>query len=81
MSAGGGAAQTVFPVAGLSLRTSGNGRSLYFVKEPGATQLWRGDLETGGMEIAAEGMIPYCTSCFAESGTLLYYLGEYRQAA
>lgn len=79
--AGGGKAEKVFAEAGLSLRVAADGKGLYFVKESGATQLWRGDLETGKMAVAVEGMIPYCSSCFAEEAGTMYYLGEYRQAA
>lgn len=73
--AGGGKDETVLPTRGLSLDIAPDGRSLYFVREPTDTQLWNGDLGSGKVTRVLEGLVPYCTSCWAPGSGGVYYLG------
>ncbi len=72
---GGGPAAPVWSSPGLSLGLSPDGRWLYFVREPAATSLWR--LAMGGdrFEKVLDGLVPYCTSCWAPAQNGIYYLG------
>lgn len=73
--AGGGAADMVTPVRGLSLDVSPDGRYVYFVREPADTTLSRVDVSTGEVERVLSGLVPYCTSCWALDEHGIYYLG------
>lgn len=75
-SLAGGAAEIVSHTRALSLGLSPDGRSLYFVREPADTTLTRMDLATGRTERVLEGLVPYCTSCWALSPEGIYYLGS-----
>lgn len=72
---GGGKGETVLPTRGLSLDIAPDGKSLYFVREPTDRQLWTGDLATGRVTRVLEGLVPYCTSCWALGSGGVYYLG------
>jgi Tol biopolymer transport system component/DNA-binding winged helix-turn-helix (wHTH) protein len=73
--AGGGAAEVVTPVRGLSLDVSPDGRYVYFVREPADTTLSRAGVSTGEVERVLSGLVPYCTSCWALDENGIYYLG------
>lgn len=73
--AGGGPATRVWDSPGLSLDMSPDGRWLYFVREPAATSLWRLETAGGRLEKVLDGLVPYCTSCWAPDQTGIYYLG------
>ena len=74
-AANGGAATTVVPTRGLSLSIDPEGKFLYFVREPAGSALWRAGVESGHMEPVLDGLVPYCTSCWALAPGALYYLG------
>ncbi|WP_321474247.1 winged helix-turn-helix domain-containing protein [uncultured Paludibaculum sp.] len=71
----GGRGQTVLQTRGLSLDIAPDGKALYFVREPTDTQLWTGDVQTGKVDRVLEGLVPYCTSCWAVGTNGVYYLG------
>lgn len=73
--AAGGKGQTVLQTRGLSLDIAPDGKALYFVREPADTQLWTGDLQSGKVSRVLEGLVPYCTSCWAVDTNGVYYLG------
>jgi len=73
--AAGGPAQTLLSERSLSLGLSPDGRYLYYVHEPAATSLWRADLTTKKTEQILDGLVPYCTSCWAPAPNGIYYLG------
>ncbi len=60
----------------LSLGIAPDGKALYFVREPADTTLTRLDLTTGKSERIVEGLVPYCTSCWALAPHGIYYLGS-----
>lgn len=70
-----GAVTEILPFPGLSFGLAPDGRSLYFVKEPAGTSLWRLALGTGAVTLAVDGLVPYCTSCWAAASNGIYYLG------
>lgn len=72
----GGAAEIVSNSRALSLGLSPDGRYLYFVREPADTTLTRMEIATGRAERVIEGLVPYCTSCWALSPDGIYYLGS-----
>jgi Tol biopolymer transport system component len=59
----------------LSLGISPDGAFLYFVREPADTTMSRLQLSSGRIERVLEGLVPYCTSCWALSPDGIYYLG------
>ncbi|MGJ5820339.1 winged helix-turn-helix domain-containing protein [Paludibaculum fermentans] len=71
----GGKGQTVLQTRGLSLDIAPDGKALYFVREPTDTQLWTGDLQSGKVSRVLEGLVPYCTSCWAVEPGGIYFLG------
>ncbi|MBC8164550.1 MAG: PD40 domain-containing protein [Bryobacteraceae bacterium] len=71
----GGAPVTLLQFRGEALATSRDGQYLYLVREPNDTRLWRVVLRSGALEPVLEGIVPGCSSCWALSGTGLYYLG------
>lgn len=72
----GGASEIVSHTRALSLGLSPDGRHLYFVREPADTTLSRMEIATGRAERVLEGLVPYCTSCWALSPQGIYYLGS-----
>jgi Tol biopolymer transport system component/DNA-binding winged helix-turn-helix (wHTH) protein len=71
----GGAYTAVVPVRALSLGISPDGDYLYFVREPADTTLSRARVGAGQVERILEGLVPYCTSCWALTRGGIYYLG------
>lgn len=76
----GGKAAEVTPTMGISLDASGDGRFIYFVREPAGTALWRVEVSNGRLEKVLEGLVPYCSSCWALSGKGIFYLRKKEQA-
>lgn len=72
----GGPAETLFRTAGLSFGLSPDGKDLYFVRGLTDSGLWRLSLESKQMSRVLDGLIPYCTSCWAASPAGIYYLGN-----
>jgi len=73
--AAGGPAETVSSGHGLSFGASRDGRYLYYVKELADSTLWRLSLGTGEVSKVLDGLLPYCTSCWAEGENGIYYMG------
>jgi Tol biopolymer transport system component/DNA-binding winged helix-turn-helix (wHTH) protein len=73
--AAGGPSREVIGMRGISLDISADGRYLYFVRDPSGTSLWRVQTATGHPEKVLDGLVPYCSSCWAQSSTGIYYLG------
>jgi Tol biopolymer transport system component/DNA-binding winged helix-turn-helix (wHTH) protein len=72
--ADGGPASTVAKVGGISLGISADGKRIYFVREPSGTDLWRVEISTGRAEKVLEGLVPFCSSCWALAADGVYYL-------
>jgi len=72
--AAGGKATEIAPVMGISLDASSDGRFVYFVREPAGTALWRAEVSSGRLEKVLEGLVPFCSSCWALSRNGVYYL-------
>ncbi|MBM3810810.1 MAG: hypothetical protein FJW20_04165 [Acidimicrobiia bacterium] len=75
LPAEGGQPAVVTPTRGLSLDVSPDGEYVYFVREPADTTLSRVQVATGRLETILQGLVPYCTSCWALSEQGIYYLG------
>ncbi len=73
---GGGEPSEVAPVRGLSLGLAPDGRHLYFVRDPAASELWRVPTEGGEASRVLDGLVPACTSCWAPAPDGVYYLGS-----
>lgn len=73
--AGGGAPKDVWKGKGLSLGMSVDGKSILFVREVTDTSLWQIDLASGVASKLLDGLVPYCTSCWAAAPKGIYYLG------
>jgi Tol biopolymer transport system component/DNA-binding winged helix-turn-helix (wHTH) protein len=73
--AAGGEPVTLSKGHGLSFGASRDGRYLYFVKDLPDSTLWRLSLASGEVSKVLEGLVPYCTSCWAEGENGIYYLG------
>ncbi len=73
--AGGGTPEPVAPTKGISLGVSPDGRYLYFVREPADTALWRVETASGRLSKVLDGLLPYCSSCWALTERGIYYLG------
>jgi len=71
----GGTAAQVAPVRGISLDVSKDGRYIYFVREATDTVLWRAEVATGRLEKVLEGLLAYCSSCWALTTRGIYFLG------
>ncbi len=71
----GGAATEIAPMMGISLGASRDDRYVYFVREPAGTALWRVDVASGATEKVLDGLVPYCSSCWALSPSGIYFLG------
>lgn len=71
----GGPVSEVAKIRGISLDLSPDGRYLYFVREPSGTQLWRLETATGRTEKVLDGLVPFCSSCWALGSGGIYYLG------
>jgi Tol biopolymer transport system component/DNA-binding winged helix-turn-helix (wHTH) protein len=78
--ASGGAPSVVTPTRALSLGISPGGEDIYFVREPTDTSLSRVRIATGAVERVLEGLVPYCTSCWALAPNGIYYLGARPQS-
>ncbi len=72
---GGGPPLPLAGVGGISLGVSADGKQVYFVREPSGTDLWRLETSTGRTEKVLEGLVPYCSSCWALAAGGIYYLG------
>ena len=59
---------------GISLGVSLRGKYIYFVRDPAGVDLWGLNIETGEARKVLEGLVPYCTSCWAVSEKGIYYL-------
>ncbi len=73
--AAGGAQEAVLDMRGISLGLSTDGRSLYFVRDATDSSLWRLDIESRHAGKALDGLVPYCSSCWDETPSGIYYLG------
>lgn len=73
--AAGGAASEVLKAGGFSLGMSADGQSLYFVRDANDTVVWRASTSTWELSKALDGLLPYCTSCWALAPGGIYYLG------
>lgn len=71
----GGAAVQVASTKGISLGISPDGAYLYFVREATDSVLWRVHIHSGKLEKVLDGLLPYCSSCWALAGQGIYYLG------
>jgi Tol biopolymer transport system component/DNA-binding winged helix-turn-helix (wHTH) protein len=80
VSAAGGAPVEIAKTHGLSFGLSADGRDLYFVHDLADTRLWKMSLATGSLTPLLDGLVPYCTSCWAASDTGVYYLGTDRSS-
>lgn len=72
----GGAPTSVAPVRGISFGVSPDGGSLYFVRAPADTRLWRWDLAGAKLTQVLDGLVPYCGSCWAAAPDGIYFLGS-----
>lgn len=72
----GGPAERLLESGARSLGASKDGRLIYFVREPAGTSLWA--LDTGSRQLTKvlEGLVPYCSSCWAVATDGIYYLGS-----
>lgn len=71
----GGPVQQIFDTRGISLSLSPDGRALYFVRDATDSGLWRLNLGDGRVEKVLDGLVPYCSSCWAVAPNGTYYLG------
>jgi Tol biopolymer transport system component/DNA-binding winged helix-turn-helix (wHTH) protein len=71
----GGAPTTIASVRGMSFGVSPDGGSLYFVRAPGDTRLWRYELASAKLTQVLDGLVPYCGSCWAAAPDGIYFLG------
>jgi Tol biopolymer transport system component/DNA-binding winged helix-turn-helix (wHTH) protein len=74
--ADGGRPSPVANMGGISLGISADGNEIYFVREPSGTDLWRVKTATGRTEKVLQGLVPYCSSCWALAAGGIYYLGS-----
>ena len=72
--AAGGAPERLGETNALSLGISADGRSVYFVREPAGASLWVLDTESKEMSKVLDGLVPYCSSCWAVAPDGVYYL-------
>lgn len=76
--AGGGPETTLSITKGLSFGPSPDGEAIYFVRELTGTTLWKLSIGSGVVSRVMDGLVPYCSSCWAVSTTGVYYLGSTR---
>jgi Tol biopolymer transport system component/DNA-binding winged helix-turn-helix (wHTH) protein len=76
--AAGGPATTLSITKGLSFGPSPDGESIYFVRELTGTTLWKLSTGSGAVSRVMDGLVPYCSSCWAVSTKGVYYLGSTR---
>ena len=74
----GGPATKLSDTRGMSLGRSPDGKSIYFVRELTKTTLWNFSIESGRLSKVMDGLVPYCSSCWAVASTGVYYLGSTR---
>jgi Tol biopolymer transport system component/DNA-binding winged helix-turn-helix (wHTH) protein len=72
----GGAASEVVKMQGISLGVAPDGKHVYYVREPSGTVLWRVETASGRASKVLDGLVPYCTSCWALTSGGIYYLGS-----
>jgi Tol biopolymer transport system component/DNA-binding winged helix-turn-helix (wHTH) protein len=72
----GGPVSELAKLKGISLGVSADGRYVYLVRDPSGTALWRVDTRSGRAEKVLEGLVPYCSSCWALAPRGIYYLGS-----
>ncbi len=75
LPAQGGPGTEIVRFRGISLDVSPDGRYVYFVRDPSGTQLWRVEAASGRAEKVLDGLVPYCSSCWALASGGIYYLG------
>jgi Tol biopolymer transport system component len=78
VSVEGGHPTVVSKTKGLSFGLSDDANSLYFVRELTDSALCRLSLATGEVSKVLEGLVPYCTSCWAAGPDGVYYLAAKR---
>jgi Tol biopolymer transport system component/DNA-binding winged helix-turn-helix (wHTH) protein len=79
--AAGGSPKIVAPHRAEALQTSRDGKYVYFVREPGSTELWRVPADAAGpAERVLDGLVPGCTSCWSLAPDGVYYLGSDEQS-
>lgn len=71
----GGPAEEIAKTRGISLGVSPEGENIYFVEDRAASQLWRLRVSSGRMDTVLDGLVPYCSSCWAAGAKGIYYLG------
>ena len=72
----GGAAERLTEFGARSLGASVDGRLVYFVREPAGTSLWALDTQGRQASKVLDGLVPYCSSCWAVASDGIYYLGS-----
>lgn len=70
----GGPSTVVSDTEGLSFGLSADGKSLLFVRGLTESSLWRLDRASGRLSQVLNGLVPYCTSCWAAAPDGIYYL-------
>jgi Tol biopolymer transport system component/DNA-binding winged helix-turn-helix (wHTH) protein len=60
---------------GISLGLSLDGEAIYFVHEAPESTLWKLNLDSRELVQVLDGLVPYCTSCWAVASGGIYYLG------
>ena len=73
--AGGGATEEIANTRGISLGISPDGDAIFFVHEATESTLWKLSLDSRELTKVLDGLVPYCTSCWAVAGEGIYYLG------
>lgn len=76
----GGNATVVSKTKGLSFGLSADGNSLYFVREVTDSTLWQLSFATGKVSKVLDGLVPYCTSCWAAGPAGIFYLADKRSS-
>jgi Tol biopolymer transport system component len=76
MAARNGQASELVKMMGISLGISRDGRHIYFVREPSGSALWRVETGSGEASKVLDGLVPYCSSCWALSASGIYFLGN-----
>jgi Tol biopolymer transport system component/DNA-binding winged helix-turn-helix (wHTH) protein len=72
----GGAAERLAESRARSLEISPDGQIIYFVREPAGTSLWALDTRNRRVSKVLDGLVPYCSSCWAVAPDGIYYLGS-----
>lgn len=72
--AAGGPPVDIIRSRGISLDISPDGRYIYFVRDPAGVELWRVETDTGATGKVLDGLVPFCSSCWALGANGIYYL-------